>query len=404
VTVAADINRRQTTVRLRRLGFGFGLAALVLVIYQLGSFLLHLGSYPRPVFSTLAWVLLLAGMGIIYSMHGRRPDILPAWVLPAVIGLWTATVVLDLLGAWGRGSAAASPAATIAVGACLLQIVVHAKARTIAVCAALLGVVVAVAFALHGLDDPLGLALGYLMVGMAVTPSVLAVLVVRSLGNAAQLELDRAQVQSTVSSPGFTVGMLASEELARLDLDAERLLDGVATGRTPLPLTPETASAAASLATELRLHLIEGRRESWLYHAVSESAFLGPAVTVSDPEGMAGLLDARQRDGLLSAAWLLLSDPPRAGQGLGIVVGYRGRRARTEPNGPLTVPISISATGVPRKGVDPATWQAIGKVGSYHESVEDSLLLIEIECLVDNPVDYEGERPAPNVTMTKGRP
>ncbi len=40
-----------------------------------------------------------------------------------------------------------------------------------------------------------------------------------------QVELDRVLVQSTVSAPRFAVGMLASEELARLDLAAEELLD-----------------------------------------------------------------------------------------------------------------------------------------------------------------------------------
>jgi Rieske Fe-S protein len=50
--------------------------------------------------------------------------------------------------------------------------------------------------------------------------------------------------------------MLASEELARLDLAAEQLLDAIATKKTALPLTPKSASVAASLATELRLHLM----------------------------------------------------------------------------------------------------------------------------------------------------
>ena len=59
-----------------------------------------------------------------------------------------------------------------------------------------------------------------------------------------QLELDRVLVQSTISAPRFAVGMLASEELARLDLAAEDLLDSVATGRTQLPLKPKTASIA----------------------------------------------------------------------------------------------------------------------------------------------------------------
>ncbi len=131
---------------------------------------------------------------------------------------------------------------------------------------------------------------------------MIGVFVVRGFRRMVQQELDRVLVQSTVSAPRFAVGMLASEELARLDLAAEDLLESVATGRTKLKLDPKTASVAASLATELRLHLIEGRRETWLYHAVSESEMLGKAVTLSDKGSLAGLLDPDQRDGLLSAS------------------------------------------------------------------------------------------------------
>jgi hypothetical protein len=199
------------------------------------------------------------------------------------------------------------------------------------------------------------------------------------------------QVQSTVSSPRFAVGMMASEELARLDLAAERLLDGVATGRTPLPLDENTASEAASIATELRLHLIQGRRETWLYHAVTESALLGPAVTVSDADGLAGLLTRDQRDGLLTAIWLLISDPVRLGQNqpreLQVTLERRARDNSMDPSAGIHIPITISATGVPRNGVDPAAWQAIRKVGRYVETFSGTTLRIDIESVVDNPAD-----------------
>ena len=81
-----------------------------------------------------------------------------------------------------------------------------------------------------------------------------------------------------------------AEELARLDLAAEELLDAVAIGGTPLPLPPEYSSRAATLATELRLHLLEGRRETWLFHAVAESEQLGRRVqAINDEYRVAGL-------------------------------------------------------------------------------------------------------------------
>ena len=150
------------------------------------------------------------------------------------------------------------------------------------------------------------------------------------------------------------------------------------------------ASVAASLATELRLHLIEGRRETWLYHAVSESELLGKSVTLIDKSSLAGLLDPSQRDGLLSTAWLLVSDTTKANPSDD---GHRadrpGRRRPTSPRRTTSslIPITITTTGVPRNRVDPTIWDAIGRVGRYSDSTQDSSLRVDIECLVDNPAD-----------------
>jgi hypothetical protein len=205
-----------------------------------------------------------------------------------------------------------------------------------------------------------------------------------------QVELDRVLVQSTVSAPRFAVGMLASEELARLDLAAEELLDSVSTGRTPLPLRPRTASVAASLATELRLHLIEGRRETWLYHAITESEMLGKSVTLIDKGSLAGLLDDNQRDGLLSAIWMLVSEnsKPSATRTVEVEVGPVVPTGEAPlPGRKLPVPIVIATTGIARNRVDPSTWDALRRVGRYSDSTRDASVKIDIECLVDNPAD-----------------
>jgi hypothetical protein len=217
-------------------------------------------------------------------------------------------------------------------------------------------------------------------------PVVFGIYVVRRFRRIVQLELDRVLVQSTVSAPRFAVGMLASEELARLDLAAEELLEAVATGRTKLPLSPKTASTAASLATELRLHLIEGRRETWLYHAITESEQLGKSVTLADRGSLAGLLAPQQRDGLLAAVWLLVNDQskttPTAQLTIGPVTAIPEPGSKT-----ITVPLIITTTAVPRNRVDPATWDAIGKVGRFLDSTHNSSLRVEIECIVTNPAD-----------------
>jgi hypothetical protein len=159
----------------------------------------------------------------------------------------------------------------------------------------------------------------------------------------------------------------------------------------PLPLDAQTASDSATLATELRLHLIEGRRETWLYHAVFESAFLGPQVTVTDPQGLAGLLSPSQRDGLLTAVWLLISDPVRKGQtraqDLRLSIQRTNENAARGGIHPITIRITIVTTGVPRTGVDPAAWQAIRKVGRFVETSTGFAMRIEIDCAVENPAD-----------------
>jgi hypothetical protein len=156
-----------------------------------------------------------------------------------------------------------------------------------------------------------------------------------------------------------------------------------------LPLRPKTASVAASLATELRLHLIEGRRETWLYHAITESELLGRSVTLTDKSSLAGLLDANQRDGLLAAVWLLVNDHAKktAVRTVQVDVGPIAASTPAVPSRKLRVPIVITTTGVPRNRVDPSTWNAIRRVGRYSDSSQNASLRVEIECFVDNPAD-----------------
>jgi hypothetical protein len=218
---------------------------------------------------------------------------------------------------------------------------------------------------------------------------LIGVTIVESFRRMVQVELDRVLVQSTVSAPRFAVGMLASEELARLDLTAEELLESIATKKTPLPLAPKMASVAASLATELRLHLIEGRRETWLYHAVSESEMLGKAVTLVDKSSLAGLLDPVQRDGLLAATWLLVGDTitSNANRMVSVQLGPVVPGDAPVPDHKILIPITITTTGVARNRVDPSIWDALGRVGHYSDHTQDSSLRVDIECLVDNPAD-----------------
>jgi len=382
------------------LGVAFlGLGAAIIVglraIYGLSWFAALWASeaYPRPIAALASWVVLLAVLvGAVIAARVIN-DRLPDWIFALFLTGLAVAVALDIIAIWDLHSVGRYATAAIAAGMTLLVVVTVRGPNEILVAAAVLAVALAVAMFL---DAPVGAALDgdwiapqVTAIASAVLPAVIGVVVIESFRRMVQVELDRVLTQSTVSAPRFAVGMLASEELARLDLAAEELLDSIATKKTALPLAPKMASVAASLATELRLHLIEGRRETWLYHAVSESELLGKSVTLVDKASLAGLLDPSQRDGLLSTAWLLISDTTKANPSTTVTlqIGPIEPGEKAVPNHKLLIPIMITTTGVPRNRVDPTIWDAIGRVGRYSDSTQQSSLRVDIECVVDNPAD-----------------
>jgi hypothetical protein len=301
-----------------------------------------------------------------------------------------AVVYLDFVAIWPLHDIGQYATVSVSAGFGMLLIITLISRRQALVATGGLAAAFVVAIALNTPLNPHTIPTQLTTVAVAVMPVVLAVIVLRGFRRMVQIELDRVLVQSTVSAPRFAVGMMASEELARLDAAAEDLLDDVAVGRTELPLSPETASVAASLATELRLHLIEGRRETWLYHAVTESEALGKVVTLVDRGSLSGLLDPSQRDGLLSAVWLLVNDTPKPNdvRTVQIAVGPALRPLEHGSGNRIAVPIVITTTGVPRNRVDLATWESVRKIGRYSDSTQDSSLRLDIVCMVDNPVDH----------------
>jgi len=368
------------------LGVGASLLAALQAIYGIARFVSHAGDYPNILPAALAWAvyaLTLIGVATTIATRGEQ---MPDWLFCTfLIGL-AGVVAFDLIAIWSLHDIGRYATAAASAGFGLLAALTLRRSRELLAVASILGMTLLVAVLLTTKLTPGNIPTQILLIATAVMPVVFGVYVVRRFRRIVQLELDRVLVQSTVSAPRFAVGMLASEELARLDLAAEELLESVATGRTKLPLSPKTASTAASLATELRLHLIEGRRETWLYHAITESEQLGKSVTLADRGSLAGLLSPQQRDGLLAAVWLLVSDQskttPTAQLTIGPVTAIPEPGSKT-----ITVPLVITTTAVPRSRVDPATWDAIGKVGRFLDSTQNSSLRVEIECIVTNPAD-----------------
>lgn len=386
---------REATPRRASLGTSFiGIGAALVValrsIYGFVWFVSLWNEYPDPLLALAAWAVLVTVMVATFITARVTGDQLPDWMFAIFIAGLAAAVALDLIAIWPLHDIGRNATAAVTAGMALLVVITLRRARDILIADAVLGLALGTAMLLNSSLAPDDLGPQITTLAFAVLPAVIGVVVVRGFRRLVQVELDRVLVQSTVSAPRFAVGMMASEELARLDLAAEELLESVATGKTKLPLDPKTASTAASLATELRLHLIEGRRETWLYHAITESDFLGKSVTLLDKGSLAGLLDPQQRDGLLSTAWLLVSDAAKSntGRSVQIAVGPATDSIETPEGRKITIPIVLTTTSVPRNRVDPATWEAIRRVGQYSDSTQHSSLRVDIHCLVDNPADH----------------
>ena len=392
----ADATRRviRAATPLRSsLGIGFiGIGATVIcglrAVYGIVGLVALWDTYPNPFIALAAWVVLIAVLTAMVLVSRSIVGELPHWMFALFLAGLAATIAIDFLAIWPLEDIGRHATAAATAGMALVIIVTIRRSADILITAASMGLVFVTAMAINTEPDPQNYAPQVTTLAFVVLPAFIGVLLVRGFRRLVQVELDRVLVQSTVSAPRFAVGMMASEELARLDLAAEELLDSVSTGRTKLPLDPKTASVAASLATELRLHLIEGRRETWLYHAITESDLLGKVVTLTDKGSLAGLLDPQQRDGLLSAVWLLISDTAKsAGRTVQISVGPVTQSVETGYGRKITIPFALTISGVTRNRVDPATWEALRKMGQYSDSTQNSTLRVDVACLVDNPAD-----------------
>ncbi|WP_168627893.1 MULTISPECIES: hypothetical protein [unclassified Cryobacterium] len=375
------------------LGIGAGIIAGLQAVFALGFFLTRIDTYPNLIPISLAWVLFFVttiAVGMVIALAGER---MPGWLFAVLLAAMGGVIVLDFAAIGPLLNIGATATASVSASFGLLLAVTLRPALELV----LAGSAIAVAFVVAILSttqltvETIPAQLGVLL--LVLLPPFFGSWLVAQFRRMVQIELDRVLVQSTVSAPRLAVGMLASEELARLDLAAEELFDSVASGRTKLPLDPATASRAASLATELRLHLIEGRRETWLYHAITESEQLGRSVTLTDPNSLAGLLDAGERDGLLAAVWLLVSDKGKKKPTVHLQLGPLAAPDPDAQTRTITIPIVISTTGVSRNRVEPATWSAIERVGRFTTTIENSSLRVEINCSVVAPSDqYHAEQ------------
>lgn len=379
--------RQQHGLGTNYLGSGLNGIAAALMVYELLIFLTTLSHYASPGLVVAAWALIgLSFTATLVTVHlpGQR---LPTTVYVGFLIGASVAVALDLIAVTDPGSERTVPTAAVAAAVAHAALIVHRRGIEILTVGIAVAVAETIAFCTleYGGAGIVSVRISALVVTLA--PSVVVVVMMRGFRRLVQLEIDRALVRSTTLGPRYAVGMLASEELVWLDFAAERLLAEVGDSTIAVPLDAHRAAHAASLATQLRLHLIEGRRETWLHHAVLESELLAPLVDLDDPDGNAGLLHHRQRDGLLSAVWLI------ADSAIGLAVILHVEAGTPRDTGPevhprsLLVTLTLRSEGAPLRGVDPATWEAIAQVGIFRDFSRDGNLRIEVDCLVENPAD-----------------
>ncbi|MDM7888555.1 hypothetical protein QUG98_08810 [Curtobacterium sp. RHCJP20] len=368
------------------LGLGAAVLTAIEAVAGIVFFLVRLPDYSDPWLPAAAWALYLVaaiGVGLSLMTYGER---LTGTAFALICAVLACVVTLDFVGILPDQDIAHTASASVAAGFALLPVATLRPAREVAAAITVLGLGFAVMALVSTPITPATLPGIVSLLALVVVPPSIALFVVHRFRQLVQRELDRVLVQSNVQAPQFAVGMLASDELARLDLAAEKLLDAVANGSDPLPLSDASASVAASLATELRLHLIEGRRETWLYHAITESDHLGRSVSVADPQSLAGHLSPAQRDGLLQALWQMVGDGRPAQPGVPVVsvtLGPIGSDGHPVSDERMDVPIVFESRGVPRRRLGPTTWSALQRIGPYTETFRDGVLRVVSHCVVD---------------------
>ena len=385
----------------RRLATGITVAAALVILAHLAHTLALLPYFPPGRSPWPAWIALasVVAIGVVARFISRS---LPGWLyvlllIGLLVPLW-----LDVSATAGMLHHGMTPTAAAAAGAVLMPVAAIRGPMVPLAAAATISLVLAVEAVLQVASAGLYMAAGIAVAASAVFPVLVIALAIRGFRRLVGLELDLSLVQSTVGTPRSAVGMRASEELAQLDFDAETLLDDVGSGRIAIPLPPDAAERAGTLAARLRVRLIEGRTDTWLRHAVMESAYLNDRVTVDDPTGCAGLLSQGQRDGLLLALWLLVAARQKS-TAQPMTVHVRCRETGDVPEAGLaSFDMSVEVAGIQRRRVDPATWDAIGSVG-VHEVVPGAEgFRIDIVCRVD-PHIHAGNTSARGAARSRGK-
>ncbi|MCS5719244.1 hypothetical protein N1027_13985 [Herbiconiux sp. CPCC 205763] len=381
---------RQDIERDSRLGIGYlGIGAVIvgimMLIRGLVSFAWTWAANDWRLLTLVAWVIVIAAFAAVVLMARRSRGVLAPWAFRSLLAVDAVALGLDYAALLLGDDPENYLTIGIGVGGSLLACVTFRPLGSILAATIGLTAISLTFLGWQSFTEPQSAAFGFAQLVLTVMPAFAGIVIVRSFGQLVQRELDRTVIESTIDAPRFGLGLLASSELARLDLAAEELLQDVATGRVDLPLDRELASTASSLATDLRRTLVAGRRETWLHHAITESEYLAPAVTLSDPGGLAGYLEPVQRDGLLSAIWLIVDESGRSNPTIDLSVNGQDVPSRSTADDRMGLPIVMSVGGIARRRIDPAVWSALSRVGQYSVDARAGRLRVSVDAHVVVP-------------------
>lgn len=366
----------------RRLATGVTIAAAIVVLAHLAHAVALMPYFPPGPGPWPAWIALalIVGIGVLARLVGRN---LPSWLYVLLLVGLAVPLWLDVSATAGLLHHGVTPTAAAAAGAVLMPVAAVWGTRVAVAGAAVIATLLAVLALAQAGSAGAYTVVGVAVAASAVVPVLIVALAISGFRRLVGLELDLSLVQSTIGTPRSAVGMRASEELAQLDFDAETLLEDVGSGRIAIPLPPDAAEQAGTLAARLRVRLIEGRTDTWLRHAVMESAYLSELVAIDDPGGCAGLLSQGQRDGLLLALWLLVAERPKS-SAPPMTLLVRCRERHGDAVDATALDLSIEVQGLARRRVDPATWDAIDSVGMHGVITGADGFRVDIACVTES--------------------
>lgn len=364
------------TPGLRQLGYGLSFSAAVIVISRLWEFFAGAAAGQHSEFGGVAWLLLLAIILLTVLSVPREANMLSLRTFLIICLGLAGVVALDLLNLEAIAVPFATPTAAIAAGGVLLALATLRPPYEVAAATLALAVTLVTHFLVLPPGDLEQDSKNILISSLAVVPAAVALLIVTAYRRMASMALDRVAMQARVTAPSAEGGRPPMDGLREIDREIEDLFGRVAAGSEPLPLSPNRAAQAQRLATELRSMLVARQQSSWLTHALTEGSLLHTAVTLEDSDNLAARLDQEQRDGLLSALWLICAIPRRRAPRVLVRVD---RRTLADD----TARIRLDVTGLHRGEIDFSTWEALSRVGRFTDSAILYGFRVEIDCGVN---------------------